>query len=381
MTEVAIIGIGIQPFGRYPEHKGVDHGVAAVRAALRDAGAGWRDVQFVFGGTRSGGNNTDPILPRLGLSGIQLTNVANGCATGAASLSSAYNAIRSGQYDLGIALGFEKYPRGALAALPENWALPKWVGTAGMMPTTQYFAMKAQRYLHDYGISKRMLALVAEKAFFNGSLNPIAWRQRALTADEVAASPMVSDPLTQFMFCNPSDGGAAVVLCRADIAHRFANRPVYLKGVAVRSRLYGSFDVFGPSCMVQPPEPPSSLAAKAAFEMAGIGPRDIDVAQLQDTEAGAEIIHMAEVGFCNDGEQEAMIRAGETRIGGKLPINTDGGCMANGEPVAASGLRQVFEAVTQLRGAAGVRQVEGAKAAFTQVYGAPGISGCTVLSI
>jgi len=381
MTEVAIVGIGIQPFGRYPDKMGVDHGVTAIRAALKDAGAEWSDIQFAFGGTRSGGNNTDPILPRMGLSGIQLTNVANGCATGGASMASAYNAIVSGQYEVGLALGFEKYPRGALAALPENWALPSWVGTAGMMPTTQYFAMKAKRYMHEHGISPRTLALVGEKAFGNGSLNPIAWRRQALSADEVANSPMVSDPLTKYMFCNPSDGGAAMILCRADLAHRFTNKPIYLRAATVRSRLYGSFDVFGPSCVVPPPEPPSAIAARAAFEMAGIGPKDLSLAQLQDTEAGAEVIHMAEVGLCADGEQEQLIHSGATRLGGSIPVNTDGGCMANGEPVAASGLRQIYESVLQLRGAAGQRQVEGAKVAFTQVYGAPGISGCTILTV
>lgn len=380
MTDVAIVGIGIKPFRRYPDTRGVDHGVEAVRAALADAGAKWADMQFAFGGTRSGGNNTDPILPLVGQTGLQLTNVANGCATGGAAMASAYNAIVSGQFDVGIALGFEKYPRGALMAMPETWALPSWFGTTGLMPTTQYFAMKAQRYMHDHGIAPEVLGLVAEKAFHNGSLNPIAWRREALSAEQVMASPMVSNPLTKYMFCNPSDGGAAVILCRGDIARRFTSKPVYLRASTVRSRLFGSFDVFGPSAMIPIPKAPSTLAAEAAFEASGIGPKDIHLAQLQDTEAGAEVIHMAEVGLCVDGEQPDLIRSGATRIGGRIPINTDGGCMANGEPVAASGLRQVYESVLQLRGAAGARQVEGAKVAMTQVYGAPGIAGCAILT-
>ena len=128
-----------------------------------------------------------------------------------------------------------------------------------MMPTTQYFAMKAKRYMHEHGISPRTLALVGEKAFGNGSLNPIAWRRQALSADEVANSPMVSDPLTKYMFCNPSDGGAAMILCRADLAHRFTNKPIYLRAATVRSRLYGSFDVFGPSCVYSGMERRQSL--------------------------------------------------------------------------------------------------------------------------
>ena len=126
---------------------------------------------------------------------------------------------------------------------------------------------------------------------------------------------------------------------------------------------------------------PTVAAARGAFEMAGIGPDDIDVAQIQDTESGAEVMHLAETGLCQDGEQEEMIQLGETDIGGRLPVNTDGGCLANGEPIGASGLRQVYESVLQLRGRAGPRQVpEEPRTAFTHVYGAPGISACTVLS-
>jgi acetyl-CoA acetyltransferase len=182
------------------------------------------------------------------------------------------------------------------------------------------------------------------------------------------------------MFCSPAEGAVALIVCRADIAEKYGSKPVYIKSAVLRSRQYGSFEVFAPSQALEHIGGPTVDASKAAFEMAGIGPGDIDVAQLQDTEAGAEIMHMAENGFCEDGEQEQMLASGETRINGRLPVNTDGGCIANGEPIGASGLRQIHENVVQLRGEAGARQVPGdPRLGYTHVYGAPGISAVTIL--
>ena len=157
--------------------------------------------------------------------------------------------------------------------------------------------------------------------------------------------------------------------------------PVHLRSVAFRTRRFGSFEVFSPSIPLQSAPSPTAEAATAAFEEAGIGPEDVDVAQLQDTESGAEIMHLAETGLCEHGAQESLIQSGATRLDGRLPVNTDGGCLANGEPIGASGLRQVHEVVLQLRGEAGERQIAGPhRVGFTQVYGAPGVSACTVLS-
>ena len=211
--------------------------------------------------------------------------------------------------------------------------------------------------------------------------NPNAWRRQPLSEEEIAAAPMISHPLTKYMFCSPGEGAVALVLARADRAHRYPARPVYLKAVSFRTRRFGSFEVFSPWLAPDRAEGPSTEAAHAAFESAGLGPADVDVMQLQDTESGAEIMHMAETGFCKDGEQEMLVQSGATEIGGTMPVNTDGGCLANGEPIGASGLRQVYESVLQLRGAAGQRQVPGQpRVAFTHVYGAPGISCCTVLT-
>ena len=187
-------------------------------------------------------------------------------------------------------------------------------------------------------------------------MNENAWRRQAFQEEEVLQSAMLSYPLTQYMFCSPG-GRRGADLARADQAHKYTDKPIFLKSAVVRSRRYGSFEVLAPSLALDFSDGPTVDASKAAFEMAGIGPEDIDVAQLQDTESGAEVMHMAENGFCEHGEQEAMLARGDTEIGGKLPVNTDGGCLANGEPVGASGLRQVYENVLQLRGGAGSRQV------------------------
>jgi acetyl-CoA acetyltransferase len=241
--------------------------------------------------------------------------------------------------------------------------------------------MKIQRYMHLHGISAGTLAAVAAKAFRNGALNPNAWRREPHTPEAVAASRMLSHPLTQYMFCSPGEGAVALVLSRADQARRYTDTPVFLDAAEFRSRRFGSFEVFSPWLSPEAAPSPSADAARAAFEAAGVAPDDVDVAQIQDTESGAEIMHMAETGLCKDGEQEGLIRAGATEIGGAIPINTDGGCLANGEPIGASGLRQVYENVLQLRGGAGPRQVPGRpRSAFSHVYGAPGISACTVLT-
>ena len=173
----------------------------------------------------------------------------------------------------------------------------------------------------------------------------------------------------------------ALILSSAEKARNYTDTPVYLKAAVVRSRRFGSFEVMAPHLPPEWSDGPTVDASRAAFEMAGIGPSDVDVAQLQDTEVGAEIMHMAENGFCEHGEQEHMIAMGDTEIDGRLPVNTDGGCIANGEPVGASGLRQVYENVLQLRGDAGGHQVPGdPSVGYTHVYGAPGISGVTILA-
>jgi acetyl-CoA C-acetyltransferase len=379
MTDVAIVGIGIHPFGRH-ELSGMEQGVVAARSAMADAGIEWSDVQYAFGGSHAAGN-ADTMVSRLGLTGVPFINVSNGCATGGSALISAYNAIKAGAADVVMAIGFDKHPRGAFDPSPAEYGLDDWYGDSGLMLTTQFFGMKIQRYMHQHGITRSTLAKVSVKNFDNGSKNENAWRRKPMSEDEVLGAAMLSEPLTQYMFCSPGEGAVALVLTRSDIASTYTKRPVFLRSAVLRSRPFGSFEVFNSWLSPDRGNSPSVAAAAAAFEQAGVGPSEISLAQVQDTESGAEVMHMAECGLCDDGEQEQMIQLGETDIGGRLPINTDGGCIANGEPIGASGLRQVYESVLQLQGRAGARQVESATTAFTHVYGAPGISGCTVLSV
>ena len=381
MTEVCIIGIGIHKFGRTEGKTGRQQGAHAVRDALRDAGLEWSDMQFAYGGSAASGN-ADSLVNELGLTGIQFVNVSNGCATGGSALISAYTSIKSGQYDLGVAVGFDKHPRGAFNSDPASRGLERWYGETGLSLTTQFFAMKINRYMQDHGISHETLGMVAQKAFRNGKLNPNAWRRDEVDLETVLHSDMLSYPLTKYMFCSPAEGGIALILASEEAARRYTNRPVQLRACTLRTRHYGAFEVFSPYLALERAPSPTVFASKAAFEMAGVGPEDMDVIQIQDTETGAEIMHMAENGFCKDGDQEKLIQEGATEIGGSMPINTDGGCIANGEPIGASGLRQVYEVVLQLRGDAGARQVpNGPKTGYTHVYGGPGVSACTVLQV
>lgn len=379
--DVAVIGLGIHPFGRHPGVSGLEMATVAARAALADAGVAWQQVDFATGGSDAAGN-ADTIVSVLGLTGVPFINVRNGCATGGSALTTAHAMLSAGAAEIALVVGFDKHPPGAFNPAPEDWGLGSWYGETGLMLTTQFFAMKIQRYMADHGISASTLAKVASKAFDNGARNPNAWRRRPLSEEEVLASKMVSHPLTQYMFCSPGEGAVALVLARGERATAAARPLVRLRSVAFRTRRFGSFEVFSPSIPIESARSPTAEAAAAAFEQAGIGPEDVDVAQLQDTESGAEVMHLAETGLCGHGEQEILIQSGATRLDGRLPVNTDGGCLANGEPIGASGLRQVHEVALQLRGEAGERQIPGPRrVGFTQVYGAPGVSACTVLSV
>jgi acetyl-CoA acetyltransferase len=378
---VAIVGLGIHEFGRHDGVTGLQMGAIAARRALASAGISWQDVEFAAGGSDAAGN-ADTSVSVLGLTGVPFINVKNGCATGGSALATAHAMLTSGAASVALVVGFDKHPRGAFNPSPEEWGIGSWYGETGLMLTTQFFAMKIQRYMADHGISESTLARVAAKAFANGSRNPNAWRRDALSEEQILGSKMVNNPLTQYMFCSPGEGAVALVLASGPRIKELTRSPVYLRSVAFRTRRFGSFEVFSPSIPIDSAPSATTEAAAVAFEEAGIGPADVDIAQVQDTESGAEVMHLAETGLCEHGEQERLIQRGETLPGGRLPINTDGGCIACGEPIGASGLRQVHEVALQLRGEAGDRQVaKECRVGFTQVYGAPGVSACTVLTV
>ena len=382
MPDVAIIGVGLHPFGRFPGKPALSMAADAARAALADAGLTWADMQFAVGGSAEV-DQPDAVVAQLGLTGIQFTNVYNGCATAGSALALASQTIRSGQHEIGLVLGMDKHGRGAFTADPEEYACPPWYGEMGLFLTTKFFGMKINRYMHDYGITHETLARVAAKNYANGSLNPNAYRRTALSPEQILGSRMVNYPLTQYMFCSPDEGAAAAVVCRAPIARQYTERPVYLRSVAVRTRRYGAYEVHTPATAPSSAQVPAPTvdATAAAYEAAGVAPDEIEIAQLQDTDAGAEIIHMAECGLCKDGEQNELLASGATSLRGPLPINTDGGLIANGEPIGASGLRQLHELVMQLRGRAGDRQAGNEpKIGVAHLYGAPGVSAVSIVS-
>lgn len=376
--DVAIVGLGMHPFGRH-ERSGVEQGAVALRNALEDAGLQWKDVGVAFGGSQDAGS-ADALVNHLGLTGLPFINVANGCATGGSSLVCAINAIRSGQAEIVAAVGFDKHARGAFNAKPESLGLPTWYGQSGLMLTTQFFALKTQRYLYEHRLDASLLSRIAARAFRNGARNPTAWRRTALSEEEINASQWVNPPLRQYMFCSPAEGAAALILASRKVVERRGGRPVWIRAVSIQTRAHGSFEVFAPALAPDTAPAPTVFASRMAFEQAGVGPEDIDVIQVQDTDAGTELMHLAENGFCDHGDQARLIESGATEIDGALPVNTDGGCIANGEPIGASGLRQVYEVCLQLRGEAKARQVPNApRLGYTHVYGAPGVSAVTIL--
>lgn len=377
--DVYIVGAGIHPFGRHEGVSGADQAVVATRAALGDAGLSWDKIEIAVGGSNTG--KPDTLVARLGLTGVAFTGVRNGCATGGVALATAANALRAGAGDVAAVVGFDKHERGAFASDPAAYGLGAWYGSTGLMVTTQYFAMRTRRYLHEHSLPELTLAQVAARASRGGTANPNAWRRRELSAEEVLAAPMVADPLTNLMFCSPNEGAVALVLARGSRAFDLCERPVRLAAVAVRTRGPGSFEVYSPWLSPQRGGSPTVAAATDAFRTAGITAADVQVAQVQDTDCGSELIHLAETGLCADGEQTTLLADGSTEVTGRRPINTDGGCLANGEPIGASGLRQVHEIVRQLQGRAAGAAVPGRPTVgFTHVYGAPGVSACTVLT-
>lgn len=380
VPEIAIIGVGLHPFGRYGDRSALEMGAVAISRALRDAGVQWSDVGSLYAGSLEVAN-PEAVTGLAGMTGVPARATLSGCATGNSLLTLAARDVQLGEADIAVGVGLDKHPRGAFGADPSVSGLPQWYGDQGMFLTTHYFGTKIMRYMHDHGITEETLARVAAKNMENGSLTPHAWRRKTMSIEAILESPLVNAPLRQFMYCNPNEGASAVVVCRADKAKQYTDTPIYLRSTALRSRREGAYELLRTSIELPLVPGTTAEAASAAYELAGIGPEDVDVAQLQDTDAGSEIIHMAETGLCKDGEQQALLADGVTKIGGRLPVNTDGGLLANGEPVGASGLRQIYELVQQLRGTAGDRQVPNdPRVALAQLYGAPGTAAVAILS-
>jgi acetyl-CoA acetyltransferase len=362
---VEIAGIGIHPFGRFEDRTVTDLGVTAVREALRDAG----DPQFqaAFCGTAYAGVAAGhKVLGALGRTGVPIVDVEAGCASGGAALMLAGGAIRAGQYDCALVFGIEKMPRGII----RSSFFEPWREEAGLAATPAYFALRAQRLMRESGVTKDQLAEVVVKNRAHWVENPNAMFRSEVTAEQVLASRVVCEPLHLWMLCSPNEGAAAVVL-RAAPAGGTGSR-VTLEAAALRSHLPGSVLSEGTplsGLADDDVEPPTTLAARAAYEEAGVAPDDVDVVECQDTDAARELLSYEELGLCPKGDAGKWITEGVTRLGGRVPANPSGGLLSKGEPLGASALGQVVELVTQLRGEAGPRQVDGARLALGHTVG------------
>ncbi len=375
VMSVEIAGIGMHPFGRFADRTVTEMGVHAVRAALEEAGDPRFDAAFC-GTAYSGVAAGHKVLGALARTGMPIVDVEAGCASGGAALMLAAGAIRAGQYETVLVFGIEKMPKGII----RSSFFEPWREESGLAATPAYFALRAQRLLREAGLTKQHLAQVVVKNRRHGVHNPDAMFRGEVTIEQVLGSRLVCEPLHLWMLCSPNEGAAAVVLRAGGTAASAA--PVTLEAAVLRSHLPGS--VLGEATPLAgiddtDIEPPTTLAATAAYEEAGIGPADIDVVECQDTDAARELLAWEELGLCAPGEQPAILAAGDAALGGKRPVNVSGGLLSKGEPLGASALGQVVELVRQLRGEAGPRQVEGARVGLAHTVGRGANASVTIV--
>jgi acetyl-CoA acetyltransferase len=312
------------------------------------------------------------VLGALGMTGMPIVDVEAGCASGGAALMLASSAISSGQYDTVLVFGIEKMPKGII----RSSFFEPWQERAGLAATPGYFALRAMRLMETSGVTKDHLAAVVVKNRRHGASNPDAMFRSAVKAEEVLASRVVCEPLHLWMLCSPNEGAAAVVL-------RAGEGGVRLAAAVLRSHLPGA--VLSESTPLSgltddSVVPPTTLAARAAYEQAGVGPEDLDVVECQDTDAARELLSYEELELCPPGGSAALLDSGTTALGGRLPVNPSGGLLSKGEPLGASALGQVVELVRQLRHEAGPRQVAGARTAMAHTVGRGANAGVVVLT-
>jgi acetyl-CoA acetyltransferase len=388
MRDVNIIGAGITQFGKAPEPTLRALGSAAIAQALADAGLAQADVGLVVHGNAMGGLMSGQEMIRgqvvtsdTGLTGKPLINVENACATSSTALHVALGAIRSGQYDTAVVCGTEVMTndkRAAMSALTTGAdvaRLPEYnrrlTGRDG--PAESFFmevyAQLTRDYMKRSGATQRDFAQVAVKNSRHGSLNPKAQFSRTLTLEEVLESRLIADPVTMLM-CSPiADGAAALVLQAADAGNGRADA-IRIRASTLRTGIPGTD---GPIL--------EERTAKAAYDEAGLGPEDLDVIEVHDAASPNELMVYEELGLCSQGEGPALLASGATALGGRLPVNTSGGLVSRGHPVGATGAAQLVELVTQLRGRAGARQVEGARVGLAENAGGyvdPEAAACVV---
>ena len=380
--EIAILGAGMHPWGKWG-HNFVQYGVAAAREALRDAGVPWRDVSFVSGGATvrcgyPGYVAGATFAQALGWQGAEVNTSYAACASGSQALAAARNKILAGACDVALVVGADTTPKGFLAPAggyrPED---PDWVRFYLGITNPTYFALYARRRMALYGDTLEDFAAVKVKNSRVGSHNPRARYRKSFSAEEVASSAVVADPLRLMDICATSDGGAALVVSSLDYARRLGRGDApRVAAISTVTPTFASGVVEMPDIATDSAAAPgieahafrASLAVKA-YEEAGLGPEEIDLAEVYDLSTALELDWIEDLQLAPRGEAAALLRAGDTAVGGRIPVNVSGGLACFGEAVPAQAIAQVCELTWQLRGQAGDRQVEGARVGITANQG------------
>jgi acetyl-CoA acetyltransferase len=377
MRDVYVIGVGMTPLGRHLDKRLRDLGKIACFSALKDAGLEPKDIQAGFcgnalapaiqGETGVGQN----VYWEVGINKIPILNIENACCSGSSAFREAWLTVASGLYDVAMAVGVEKTytEKGGMLDIGKP-DLDLMLGL--VLPA--HFAFVANRYIQDFGISKEDLALVAVKNRFHGSLNPYSQFRKPVTAEEVIQSPMISDPITRLSCCPLSDGAAAAILVSKEKAEKLGKKTVKVAASILQS---GSYD--NPMNLTN--WDLNIRASEEAYNRAGIGPEDIDLAEVHDCFTISELVHYESLGFAKEGEGVKLLKDKSTYIGGKVPFNVSGGLLAKGHPVGCTGVAQIVEAVWQLRGEANKRQVENARVAMTHTMGGVKEGDCKAVTI
>ncbi len=366
MRDVYVAGVGMIRFGKFPDRPIEEMGREAVRKALADAGMAREEVNETFCGSSYGGPLIGQrILRDLGMTGMAITNVENACSSGSCALREAVSAVAMGRADTALAIGVEKLSRFGGGTLPlETTDLEVGEG----MVMTALYAMRARRYMHEFGATREDLARVAVKAHRNGARNPYAQYPSEFTLEQVLQSRMVADPLSLYMCCPTGDGAAAVLLTTAERVRQVGATPIKVAASVLQSGHYktGFRDLSFAELTWR--------TARVAYEQAGVGPGDLSMAEVHDAFTIAELMYYEALGLCEKGEGKRLLGRGDTEITGRIPVNPSGGLLCRGHPVGATGVAQVCEAAWQLRGQAGERQIPDARVALTHCTGG-GISG------
>lgn len=371
MADVCVIGIGMIKFGRFPQRALENIAAEAALMALDDAGLVVQDIQALYCGNVYERMVGQRIMREIGQTGIPVVNCSNACASGATAFREAWIAITAGLYDVVMAVGVEKMPKGILGKTVDDGISLE--GVIGSTINPAIFAHLGLEHTRKYGTTAEQFAKVSVKNHHHATMNPMAMYQIETPLEMVMSAEMISFPNTKLMCSVNVDGSAAAILCTAKKARQLGlmDRAVTVRGSALAS------DPWSPRNHAMTDfNAVTRLAANAAYEQAGVGPEDLDLVELHDCFATAELVHYENLGLCPDGEAGRMIDDGETALGGRIPVNVSGGLLSKGHPLGATGIANIYEITTHLRGDAGGRQVEGARIGMTHVVGRG--SACSV---